>query len=107
MLIRKRDRQIWKHLRIATLNIRGLSKPGKWTDVEEWMKRKQIDILLLQETKVGRTQEVNRKHYTWLLSGNDEGNFTHYGVGVVIRNDLRGRIIEKQGGGDRMMSGWL
>ena len=27
--IRKRDKQEWKFLRIATLNVRGLSKPGK------------------------------------------------------------------------------
>ena len=101
--IRKKDRYCWRVLRIATLNMRGLAKPGKWYEVEDWMSRKKIDILLLQETKMDRTQEVVRSRYTWLLSGNDEGNFTHYGVGIVFKNELRGRIIDKQGGGDRKM----
>ena len=57
-----------------------------------------MDILLLQETKLGFTQELRGKNYTWLLSGKDESNFTHYGVGMVIRNELRGRIIDKEAG---------
>ena len=67
------------------------------------MKRKKIDVLLLRETKVGFTQEVRRTYYTWMFSGSDKESFTHYGVGMVVRNELRGRIIDKEAGGDRMM----
>lgn len=57
----------------------------------------------MQETKVSHSQEVKRKNNTWFLSGNDKEIFTHHGVGIVIRNELRGRIVDKEAGRDRMM----
>ena len=94
-------RKKWNKLRIATLKVRGLSKPGKWFEIEDWMWTRGIDILLMQETRVGRTQEVRRKYYTWWLSGSEERHFTHYGVGIVINNELKQRIIDKEAGGER------
>ena len=67
------------------------------------MKRKKIDILFMQETIF--SQEVNRKHYTWMLSGSDEGNFTHYGVGIVYRNEFRDRVVDKEAGTKEKVAG--
>ena len=82
---RKRERDMWSRLRVATLNVRGLASPGKWVEVEKWMKKKKVDVLLIQETKIGISQEVKRKYYTWYLSGDDSSSFTHFGVGIVIQ----------------------
>ena len=38
-----------KKLKIATLNVRGLKKPGKREEVEQWMKRNEAMIACLQE----------------------------------------------------------
>ena len=46
---------------------------------------------------------MKRKYYTWLLSGKEDGASTHFGVGMVLRNEHRCRIVDKEAGGDRMM----
>ena len=40
-----------KTTKFATLNIRGIKKPGVREEIESWMSDKQIDILCLQETR--------------------------------------------------------
>ena len=38
-----------EEIRVATLNVRGLSKPGKWHEVEDWVRRKKVDIQGLED----------------------------------------------------------
>ena len=71
---------------IATLNVRGLNKPGRYDEVEKWILENDIDILCLQETKIASNQVVSRTRYTWHLSGeyridNSEGTL-HTGVAL-------------------------
>ena len=40
-------------IRIATLNVRGLIIGGKRNEIETYMKHKDIDIMLRQETHIG------------------------------------------------------
>ena len=40
----RKERQEWRGLKIATLNVRGLSKLRKWAEVENWMRRNKIDV---------------------------------------------------------------
>ena len=80
--------KLGRHLRIATLNIRGVKKPGVREEVEKWMKEKDIDILTLTETRNNQNSKESRKQYTWFFSG--EGGREEYtaGVGIVINNKL-------------------
>ena len=80
--------KLGRHLRIATLNIRGVKKPGVREEVEKWMKEKDIDILTLTETRNNQNSKESRKQYTWFFSG--EGGREEYtaGVGIVINNEL-------------------
>ena len=48
-------------MRIAALNIQGLMKPGKRKEVEEWMRKKRIDVCVLQETRAGQNTREARK----------------------------------------------
>jgi exonuclease III len=58
-----------KTTKFATLNIRGIKKPGVREEIDSWMSEKQIDILCLQETRNNQNSRETMKNYTWLFSG--------------------------------------
>ena len=68
-----------------SLNIRGLALPGKWEEIGQWMVKKQVDILLLQETKANKNQTVVRKVYMWYFSGNNKPEITYFGIILIIK----------------------
>ncbi len=75
--------------RIATINVHGMKRIGKREEVEAWMKRKGIHVLVLQETAIDTNSREIRGEYTWYFSGEKKTitNWT-YGVGIVINNDI-------------------
>lgn len=52
-------------LTLATHNIRGLSALGKRQEIEPWMREKNIELLVAQESKVNATQKEQRGECLW------------------------------------------
>ena len=73
---------------IATLNVDGLMRQGKREEVEAWMKKHEIAILVLQETHSASNSREARGNYTWYFSGEKKNEGTEWtaGVGIVIEN---------------------
>ena len=88
---------------ISSLNIRGVKKPGVRDEVEQWMKKRQIAILGLQETRHNQNSKETRKQYTWFFS--EEGARKEYtaGVGIVISNKYLKYIKDVEPITDRIM----
>ena len=83
------DRMDWKEeFWIATLNVDGLMRQGKREEVETWMKKHDIKILVLQETHSANNSREARGNYTWFFSGEkkQEGTEWSAGVGIVVEN---------------------
>ena len=58
-----------KIMKIATINVKGLKRLGMREMKEYWMKKNNIDILVLQETQIKQNTKENRKDHTWYFSG--------------------------------------
>ena len=56
-------------LRVASMNVRGVTTLDKRILVEEWMGKRRVDMLLLQETKQSGESRLCRQRYTWYFSG--------------------------------------
>ena len=69
----------------ASLNTTGLPI-GRREEVEQWMDDREIDVLLIHETNCDHSKIEVRGRYTWYFGGADRGSFTHYGVGIVLKN---------------------
>ena len=89
----------------STVNIRGMKRAGKREEVEQYMRRQQIKLLLLQETHINCNARESRKHFTWFFSGDETQATpnTHAGVAIVICNDLLNYIQEIEPIDDRIM----
>ena len=100
--IRMKQR-LGKTTKFATLNIRGVKKPGLREEIDMWMAKNEIDILCLQETRNNQNSRETRKNYTWFFSG--EGGRKDYtaGVGMVIRNKFMQYIEDIVPINDRLM----
>ena len=92
-----------KTTKFATLNIRGIKKPGVREEIEYWMTEKEIDILCLQETRNKQNSRESRKSFTWFFSG--EGGREEYtaGVGMVINNNFLKYVEDIEPVNDRLM----
>ena len=79
-----------KIFKIATMNVEGCMKMGKREEIEQYMKRNEIKIMALQETRVRNNTREARKEYTWFFSGERQHKTSTYtpGVGFVIKNDF-------------------
>ena len=66
-----------KTTKFATLNVRGIKKPGVREEIEAWMAEKQIDILCLQETRNSQNSRESMKNTHGFLVEKDEGKNTH------------------------------
>ena len=89
---------------LATLNIRGTNKPGTREEIEKWMERNDVDILVLQDTKSKHNSREARKQYTWYFSSENPTNPNYTtGVGTVIRNKLVKHITHIEPINDRLM----
>ena len=88
---------------IATLNIRGTKKAGVRDEVEQWMKKRDIMILGLQETHCKQNTRETRKQYTWFFSG--EGGRPEWtaGVAYVINNKFMQYIADIEPIDDRLI----
>ncbi len=58
-----------KKYRIATLNAHGMKRVGKREEIEAWMKRKGIHILILQETYIDQDSRARVRKARKLASG--------------------------------------
>lgn len=75
-----------RNQKIATINIRGVKKPGVREEIERWMLKHNVPILGLQETRNAQNSCETRKQHTWFFSG--EGGRKEYtaGVGLATAN---------------------
>ena len=74
--------------------------------LELWAKKNNIDIILLQETKVNQAGVEKRKHYTIFFSESveAEGPTTHAGVAIMIKNSMLESVLEINPIDERLMS---
>ena len=52
-------------------------------EIENWMKKNEIDVLTIQETRIGSNTREIRKKYTWYFSGENQVQ-AGYEAGVAI-----------------------
>ena len=83
---------------MATLNIQGMKEVMKREEVEEWMVRRGVDVLALQETHIPETKVEVRNKFTWYFSGKAPPGEKAIveGVALVIKNDWRNYIADVQ-----------
>ena len=98
--------KLGKHDRIATINIRGIERAGKRTELEQYMDFKRIDILVIQETHVGdeSREPFKNSNYSWFFSGGAQGATCYHGVAIVIKNGLRNYIKDIETIHERLMT---
>ena len=79
---------------------------GKREQIEAWMRDKNTDILLVQETHVTTCSREDRKRYTWyFIAGDDPEKSKYAGVAIVIRNELKNYIHDIEPINERIM--WI
>ena len=69
----------------------GLKKYGQREIIEYWMNKNNMMLLALQETKINKVGQNNRKDYMWYFGGNPDlkSPNTHHGVAIVINKKLK------------------
>ena len=93
-----------RQLLVGSVNICGLRNGIAELEIERWMKKWQIDVCCIQETKKSGEQKYQTKKYTWFLSGNDSEHGTeHAGVGIVIRHERRNYIDDVRAISNRIL----
>ena len=98
--------KLGKHYRIATINIRGIKKAGKRTELEQYIDFKRIDILVIQETHVGDEirEQFKKSSYSWFFPGGAQGATCYHGVAIVVKNELRNYIKDIAAIDERLMT---
>ena len=102
---------------------RGIMVSGKRENIEYYMNKNNIDIMLLGETRCQQTARERKKNYTWYFSGTQEWEEKVYsntkfppsgsqeyprrnyaaGVAIVIRNSLMKTVLDIEPKNSRMM----
>ena len=78
---------------------------GKRELLETWAEVNEVDIILLQETKINQSGIEKRKDYTIFFSGdNTEEEHTEAGVAIMIKNSLLNTVIDVIPIDDRIMT---
>ena len=99
-------------MKFATLNIQGIKRLGKREKVKYWMKKNNVNILLLQETHVNMNVREQRKHFTWFFAGSVDKKDstgkrvlnTEAGVAIILNNELLNFIWDIQPISDRLIT---
>lgn len=86
-------------IRIATFNTHGLSKPTKQATLAGDMRRYNIDVACLQETKVTEHIDEQLGDYRLILI---PGDCRHYGHGFAIAKHLQASLVEYHRVSDRI-----
>ena len=88
-------------LKFATLNVNSIWKAGMHKQVEEYMEKRGVSILCLQETKVARTTQYVVGDLLYVLHGGGGDQQEHAGVGFVfsraVRNLITGFELDETG----------
>ena len=80
-----------ENMTIATWNVQGINQ--KITEVITEMKNRKIDILVVTETKKKMKGSEIKDGYVYIYSGVDQNRRAAAGVGILIRKELKARII--------------
>ena len=99
---------------LATWNVRTL-RPGTEDDllevddtrktaiINDELKRLNIDVAALQETRLPEEGRLREADYTFFWRGRAQDEARQHGVGFAVRNRLLSHIIEPSGGNERML----
>ena len=73
---------------------------GKWVEVGEMIERRKVDICYIQKVRFrgGACRYIGNHKLWW--SGGEE---SLYGVGVVVGENLKDKVIEMERHGDRII----
>lgn len=84
-------------LTIATLNIRGITRPEKQNEVIEMVKQKGVDILLLQETYVRMWPQIRKFDRTYkTMSFWSFGSKGSAGTAIIIMPKCKTRVVKHE-----------
>ena len=96
----QRRRQSETVMRVGTLNIGSMT--GRGREVADMMKRRRVDILCVQETrwKGEKARELGDGYKLYFSGANKEGR---NGVGIVVSEGLKDKVLEVFRRNDRIM----
>eukprot|EP00972_Heterocapsa_arctica_P045850 6767694-Heterocapsa_arctica.AAC.1 len=67
---------------IASLNVKGLIETSNREQIMQHMKKHDISILCLQETRIPHSCVEDKQGYTFVFSSNSTSNDEYHGVGL-------------------------
>lgn len=82
---------LMEHLTIAAWNIRGITP--KMSEIILEIKKRKIDVLIVTETKKKTKGSDIIDDYLFIYSGVEQNRRASAGVGILIRKELKKRII--------------
>ena len=99
----KKQREAWKGrrslIRVGTLNIPKMTERGR--ELADMMKRRNVDILCLQETMWKGSKARNIKGGCKIFYNGADGRKN--GIGIVVREELAVSVLEVKRVSDRLM----
>lgn len=90
-----------KLLRLGTWNIRTLAVPGASDTVSEEIKKYELEIVALQETRWPQAGKINTKHHVIYYSGCKDGRY-YGGVGFAVSKKMADSVIYFEAVNERM-----
>ena len=100
----KKQRDAWKgrrsFIRVGTLNIGTMT--GRGRELADMMKRRNVDILCLQETKWKGSKARNIGGGCKIFYNGADGRKN--GIGIVLREELAESVLEVKRVSDRLMA---
>ena len=85
-------------------NLQNISDLRKTAVINDELKRLQVDIATLQETRLADSGSLQEKDYTFFWQGQEPHEHRLYGVGFAVRNSLLSSIEAPSSGTARILS---
>lgn len=85
-------------------NLQDISDTRKTAVINDELKRLNIDIATLQETRLANAGTLKEKDYTFYWQGKSSDEPREYGVGFAVRNSLLSMVESGSNGSERLLT---
>ena len=85
-------------------NLQDVSDSRKTAVINNELMRLNVDIAILQETRLADSGALKEKDYTFYWQGKGSGEHREYGVGFAVRNSLLSMIEPDSNGSERLLT---
>lgn len=85
-------------------NLQDISDTRKTAVINDELKRLNIDIATLQETRLANAGTLKEKDYTFYWQGKSSDQPREYGVGFAVRNSLLSMVESGSNGSERLLT---